>query len=76
LALPKALAVELLIRSPDDPARLNGAGLIVINAPFTLPAKLKVLLPQLARLLAQGEGAAFRLEELGTEPAAPDKSRA
>jgi 23S rRNA (adenine2030-N6)-methyltransferase len=76
LALAKALAVELMVRSPDDPARLNGAGLIAINAPFTLPANLKVLLPQLARLLAQGEGAAFRLEALAAEPAARDKSRA
>jgi 23S rRNA (adenine2030-N6)-methyltransferase len=76
LALAKALAVELMIRSPDDPARLNGAGLVLINAPFTLPQKLEVLLPQLARLLAQGEGAGFRLQELAAEPAARNKSRA
>jgi 23S rRNA (adenine2030-N6)-methyltransferase len=76
LGLAKALAVELMIRRPDDPARLNGAGLIVINAPFTLAAKLEVLLPQLARLLAQGEGAAFVLEELGREPASGGKHRA
>jgi 23S rRNA (adenine2030-N6)-methyltransferase len=67
LGLAKALAVELLVRAPVDPARLNGAGLIVVNAPFTLTAKLSTLLPDLARLLAQGPGAAFRLEALGTE---------
>jgi 23S rRNA (adenine2030-N6)-methyltransferase len=71
LGLPKVLAVELLIRAPDDPARLNGAGLIVVNAPFTLTARLKALLPELARLLAQGPGAAFRLEELAPARPAP-----
>ena len=40
LELPKALAVELMIRAADDPERLNGAGLIVVNPPFTLAAKL------------------------------------
>jgi 23S rRNA (adenine2030-N6)-methyltransferase len=65
LGLAKALAVELMIRAADDPARLNGAGLIVVNAPYTLRANLEALLPPLTRILAQGKGAAFRLEELG-----------
>ncbi len=73
LGLAKALAVELLVRKPDDPARLNGAGLIVVNAPFTLSARLGALLPDLARLLAQGPGAAFRLETLGRERSAVSK---
>jgi 23S rRNA (adenine2030-N6)-methyltransferase len=67
LGFAKAMAVELMVRKPDDPTRLNGAGLIVVNAPFTLWAKLEAVLPELARLLAQGEGACFRLEELGRE---------
>jgi 23S rRNA (adenine2030-N6)-methyltransferase len=72
LGLAKALAVELMIRSPDDPARLNGAGLIIANPPFTLPRQLEALLPELVRLMAQGEGATFRMEELaGAPPAAP-----
>jgi 23S rRNA (adenine2030-N6)-methyltransferase len=69
LGLPKALAVELMIRGGEDETRLNGAGLIVVNAPFTLAANLKILLPELARVLAQGKGADFRLEELGSEGA-------
>jgi 23S rRNA (adenine2030-N6)-methyltransferase len=73
LGLAKALAVELLIRKPDDPTRLNGAGLIVINAPFTLKARLEAILPELAQLLGQGPGATFRLEELGFEPAASER---
>jgi 23S rRNA (adenine2030-N6)-methyltransferase len=69
LALPKALAIELMIRGGEDETRLNGAGLIAVNAPFTLAASLKILLPELARVLAQGKGAGFRLEELGSEAA-------
>jgi 23S rRNA (adenine2030-N6)-methyltransferase len=67
LELPKALAVELMIRGGDDALRLNGAGLILVNAPYTLEAKLKVLLPVLVRLLAQGEGARFLLHEIGSD---------
>ena len=65
LELPKVLAVELMIRGAEDAQRLNGAGLIVVNAPYTLEAKLKVLLPPLVRLLAQGEGAKFSVQDLG-----------
>jgi 23S rRNA (adenine2030-N6)-methyltransferase len=65
LELPKALAVELMIRGGDDTQRLNGAGLIVVNAPYTLEAKLEVLLPVLVRLLAQGEGGTSFVHDLG-----------
>jgi len=67
LGLPKVLAVELLVQRPDDPQRLNGAGLIVVNAPYTLAAQLEDLLPELTRLLAKGEGASFRVEALGAD---------
>jgi 23S rRNA (adenine2030-N6)-methyltransferase len=67
LAFAKALAVELMVRASHDPKRLNGAGLLVINVPFTLGGQLDVLLPYLARLLAQGAGATFHMEELGRE---------
>jgi 23S rRNA (adenine2030-N6)-methyltransferase len=65
LALPKALAVELMIRGAEDAQRLNGAGLIVVNTPYTLEARLKVLMPVLVRLLAQGEDARFLVQDLG-----------
>jgi 23S rRNA (adenine2030-N6)-methyltransferase len=68
LELPKVLFVELMIRRPSDASRLNGAGLIVVNAPFALAPKLQVLLPHLALKLAQGEGAAFEVGELGQAP--------
>jgi 23S rRNA (adenine2030-N6)-methyltransferase len=69
LGLPKALAIEMMIRSGEDETRLNGAGIIADNAPFTLANNLQILLPELARVLAQGKGAGFRLEELGSEAA-------
>lgn len=67
LGLPKAMAIELMIRGPGDETRLNGAGLIAVNAPFTLSAKLDVLLPELAQVLAKGDGGGYSVEQLGTE---------
>lgn len=66
LGLPKAAAYEIMIRSPEDEQRLNGAELIVANAPFTLAENLKVLLPELASILDQEKGGGFSFEELGT----------
>jgi 23S rRNA (adenine2030-N6)-methyltransferase len=67
LGLPKATAIELMIRGPEDETRLNGAGLLTVNAPFTLSSKLRVLMPELAHVLEQGNGGGFRILELGTE---------
>ncbi len=67
LALPKAMAIEFMIRGTQDETRLNGAGLIAVNAPFTLAANLEVLLPELVAVLAQGAGSGFRLEQLGCD---------
>jgi 23S rRNA (adenine2030-N6)-methyltransferase len=67
LGLPKVTAIEVMIRGPEDETRLNGAGLVAVNPPFTLTANLRVLLPELANALAQGEGAGYKLLELGTE---------
>jgi 23S rRNA (adenine2030-N6)-methyltransferase len=72
LGLPKATAIELMIRGPEDEMRLNGAGLLAVNAPFTLSSKLSVLMPELAGVLEQGNGAGFRLLELGTEATTGD----
>lgn len=67
LGLPKATAFELTIRDTQDETLLNGAGLLVVNPPFTLAATLEVLLPELARVLAQGRGGGYRVEQLGNE---------
>jgi 23S rRNA (adenine2030-N6)-methyltransferase len=53
----KALRVELMLRRPVDPERLNGCGLLVINPPHTLAADLAALLPEMARRLSdEGRG--------------------
>lgn len=62
--LDRAIAVELLIRAPRHPDRLNGTGLVVANAPFTLAKNLEPLLPWLATTLADGEGGHGRIVEL------------
>jgi 23S rRNA (adenine2030-N6)-methyltransferase len=64
IAPPESLAIELLIRAPADPNRLNGCGLIVLNPPFTLEADLGVLLPILAERMSDGGGATGRIAPL------------
>lgn len=59
LGTPKTAAVELLIRAPRDPAVLNGCGLILLNAPWTLPAALALVLPVLAERLAVAAGGGY-----------------
>ncbi len=55
--IPKMLRAELTIRAPSTPPRLYGTGMIVVNPPFTLEGELKVLLPALAKVLAdEGRG--------------------
>src|SRR5215831_21035032 len=56
LALPKVLRAELLVTPLADPSRLNGAGMILVNPPWTLENELSSLLPVLASVLGrQGE---------------------
>jgi len=64
LDLPKPLCVELQIRRPSDPDRLNGCGLVIANAPYTLEADLAALLPELGRRLAKAPGASHRVHRL------------
>ena len=58
--LRKVLRLELFVRQPDDPTRLSGCGLVVVNPPWTLLAEAETLLAALVPLLAQGPGASWR----------------
>jgi 23S rRNA (adenine2030-N6)-methyltransferase len=60
------LRLELFIDQPDDPARLNGCGLFVVNPPWTLRDEAEVLLPALADRLARAGYGAYRVERFGT----------
>ena len=66
-ALPKVLRAELLVSQLGDPTRLNGAGLIMVNPPWTLENELSVLLPALAGTLGLNGKGSFRLDWLGGE---------
>jgi 23S rRNA (adenine2030-N6)-methyltransferase len=55
---PQALAVELMLRPPVDPFKLNGNGLLVINPPWQLRESLDRIMPWLAKTMAPGTGSA------------------
>ena len=64
-ALPcrSALVAELQVRPDDSPLRLNGSGMLVLNAPYQFDEALAPVLPVLERLLGE-TGASSRLEWL------------
>lgn len=63
----RILLAELLVRAADDPERLNGTGLAIVNPPWRLDATLEDLLPFFVRALGQGRGAASRVAWLVPE---------
>lgn len=58
----KTLRAELFIRACDDPKRMSGCGLIIINPPWKLDEQLASLFNWLKDILAQGPGAHARVE--------------
>jgi len=60
--IPKILRAELMVRAPAHPARLFGTGMILVNPPFTLEAELKLLLPELAKILADNGRGGTRVD--------------
>jgi len=65
LSLAKVLRAELLVAPLSDQSRLNGAGMILVNPPWTLETELSVLLPALASILGREGKGRFRLVWLG-----------
>lgn len=63
----KILRLELLIDTADNPSRLNGCGLVVINPPWKLAEEAGVLLPALAERLVRGDRAGYRCDWLAGE---------
>jgi 23S rRNA (adenine2030-N6)-methyltransferase len=53
LGLPKTLRAEITIRRAEKADRLNGCGLILVNAPWRIDADLRTVLPELAGRLAE-----------------------
>ena len=53
----KTLVAELLVHADDSPLRLNGCGMVIVNAPWKFDVQLVALLEDLRRELAvSGEG--------------------
>ena len=69
LDISKLMSVVVMVRHPGHVGGLPGTGLVISNPPFTLEAKLKVLLPFLHEALAQGAGARSQLTWLKQEEA-------
>ncbi|MGL4325410.1 MAG: 23S rRNA (adenine(2030)-N(6))-methyltransferase RlmJ [Beijerinckiaceae bacterium] len=66
--ITRILRAELRVAAARIPG-MNACGMLMINPPWTLPAQLEILLPELTRLLAIGEGA-WRCDWLVPERAA------
>lgn len=67
LGLPKVLTAELLLQNPADVAVLNGCGLVIVNPPYQLDARLDVLLACLARILGRSAGSGHHVAWLGED---------
>lgn len=63
LPAKSALVAELLVRPDDSPLRMNGSGLLVLNAPWRLDAQLATCLPALRTAIGD-DGADTRVEWL------------
>lgn len=64
LGLPKVLRAEILVAPLGDPARLNGAGMVLVNPPWTLEGELSAILPALVRIFGGRGKPGFRLDWL------------
>ncbi|WP_462114729.1 23S rRNA (adenine(2030)-N(6))-methyltransferase RlmJ [Lysobacter xanthus] len=62
------MVAELLVRRDDSPLRMNGSGLLVLNAPYQFDARLRALLPPLAGALGEDAGAGWKLDWLKAAP--------
>jgi 23S rRNA (adenine2030-N6)-methyltransferase len=63
----RVLQAELLVHPDDSPLRLNGSGMVVLNAPWNLDQVLREPLQAMARLLSQERPATWRLDWLVQE---------
>ncbi|RDS86731.1 23S rRNA (adenine(2030)-N(6))-methyltransferase RlmJ [Dyella psychrodurans] len=60
----RVLRAELLVHPDDSPLRLNGSGMVILNAPWNLDQVLREPLRAMAQLLSQERAAEWRLDWL------------
>jgi 23S rRNA (adenine2030-N6)-methyltransferase len=65
--MTKTFRIEIQVGPLSDASRLNGAGLIVINPPWTLEADISAAMPELAAVLVREGRPSFRLGWLSGE---------
>lgn len=58
----KILRADLWVRDLDSEGKLAGAGVVVVNPPYTLEADLLAVMDWLCATLKQGEGAGWRID--------------
>lgn len=61
------LAAEMWLREPTDPRRLNGSGLLVVNAPYGFEAAAGEILPALLAALETEPGAGVAVTRVVAE---------
>lgn len=69
LAAEKLLRADLWVRDLETEGKLAGAGVVIVNPPYTLEADLLKILPWLCDLLKQEAGAGWRLDGILNEDA-------
>lgn len=57
--IPKTLDIWQMVRAATGEPRLDGAGVVIVNPPFTLADEMQSLLPELTRILGKDAGAAW-----------------
>ena len=70
----RVLRAEVLLQPDDSPLRLNGSGMVILNAPWQLDEALREPFRAMARLLSRSQPAISKLDWLlqeGAEPPAP-----
>lgn len=65
--IPKILDMVFAIRAPSPEPRLDGSGMVIVNPPFTFEKEMRILLPALKKVLAEGPGAGWTLDWLAGE---------
>jgi 23S rRNA (adenine2030-N6)-methyltransferase len=60
----KTLVAELLVHADDSPLRLNGCGMVIVNAPWRFDDQLRDLLPPLQKELSREPAASTRVDWL------------
>jgi 23S rRNA (adenine2030-N6)-methyltransferase len=65
--IPKILNTELYVRGPSAVQTLEGSGMIIVNPPFKLADELRLIFPELMRLMQQDKGGFWRVEWVAGE---------